>query len=202
MAGVATAEEPGHVLTYKVPGGFKFEVRKVRTLERVEGFYVARLFSGKTERFDAFSVGGTVDLGALQLANLRQGDDLAQAKIMEQRTAAVIKQHPLLAPQVAPYLSTLRADIARAERGERKLDGQWLTAEQVAEKYAREQGTVKRGELKLRNGTSYRDVEVVSVNQQELRIMHADGAAKIPMSLVPESFQREYLKSVLPPAAK
>jgi hypothetical protein len=197
---LAAAEEPGHVFTYKVPGGFKFEVRKVRTLERVEGFYIARLFSGTTERFDAFNVGATVDLGALQLSNLRQTDDIAQAKAVEQRTAVVIKQHPALAPSVAPYLTTLRADIARAERGERKFDGQWLTAEQVAEKYAREQTTVKRGELKLRNGTSYRDVEVVSVNKQELRIMHSDGAAKIPMHLVPEEFQRKYLKSA--PAAK
>jgi hypothetical protein len=205
LAGAAAAAEPeqlGHVFTYKSPGGFKFEVRKVRELERVEGFYTARLFNGTTERFDAFNVGGVVDLRQLTSAEFRQAADLAEAKALEQRTAAVIKHHPLLAPHVAPHLARLRADIARAERGERKIEGRWMTAQQVAEMNAGEQSTVKRGVLKLRNGTSYRDVEIVSVNKQELRIMHADGAAKIPMHLVPEDFQREFLKGNQAPAPK
>lgn len=205
FAGVGAAAEPekfGQVFTYKVPGGFKFEVRKVRELKRVEGFYTARLFDGATERFDAFNVGGVVDLGQLNVAEFREATGLAEAKALEQRTAAVIKQHPLLAPHVAPHLATLRADIARAERGERKFEGRWLTPQQVAERYANAPSTVKRGVLNLRNGTSYRDVEIVSVNKQELRIMHADGAARIPMHLVPEDFQRKYLQPAPAPAAR
>jgi len=192
----ASGEEPGFIFAYKDPNAVKFEVRKARKLERQGGFYVAESFAGRTERLDAFHVRGTIDLASLQPANFKAPDDLANAKASEARAEATAKKHPELASHVAPYLAQLRAEIARAERGEKKIDGRWMTAAQAAALYAHEESTVKRGVLTLKNGTSYRDVEIVSVNKQELRIMHADGAAKVPLHLVPEEFQREYLKNV------
>ncbi len=200
MPWAAFGAEAGFIFIYNDPLGP--EVRKVRKLERVEGFYVARSFSGGTERVDAFRVWAVIDLASLQPTQFDSGDDLANARALELRTKTAVQQNPLLARHLTAPLAQLRTEIERAERGEKKIEGKWLTAEQVAALRKGQQSTITRGTLRLRNGTTYRDVEIVSVNPQELRIFHADGAAQVPMQQVPEEFKRKYLTPPPPAGAK
>lgn len=191
--------EPGYVIVIRDSGATTTDIRKVKKLDRTGGFYVSQSFAGKSERIDALNVAATVDLGALEAPNLKDPDDIAAAKALESRTRTALKQYPLMAPHLTAALTQLRSDIERAERGERKIAGAWISSENVA---APKRSTINRGTLFLKNGTAYHDVDIVSANSRELRITHSSGVATVPLSQVPEEFIKKNLPSVAPAPAK
>jgi hypothetical protein len=190
LASAALAES-GHLLIIKDPSGGPGTVRKVQKLERKGGFYLSQTFSGKTERFDAMSVGQTIDLSSFEPQRFDGQEDISAAKGAELRALDAIKKYPVLANDLAAPLAQLRKEIGRAENGEKKLAGTWLTKEQVAALNAPKHSTINRGSLRLKNGTTYDNVDIVSANPQELRITHTNGAATIPLALVPEEFMKK-----------
>lgn len=194
--------DSGHLLVIKDPITKQAKVQLVQKWNRVPGSPSATAVgeSGRPMKIDTMALLWQVDLATLEHPNFLTADDLGPAKKAAAAAAVGLERFPQTASHVAGPLARLRADIVRAEKGDKKLKGQWYTPVQWAALQEKNRSTISRGTLVLKNGTRYRDVDITSATPKELRIMHADGAAVIPMSEVPVEFQREYLKNLLPPA--
>lgn len=188
--------EPGFIVVIKDTSGGAPTLRKVQKLERKGGFYVLQSAGKAPERFDAMNIGAAIDLSAFEPTTFDDPEDIQRAKAIDTATDASAKRYPQFAAQLAPYQAQLRREIERAERGEKKIDGKWLSPQEIATVYKGKKSTVNRGTLYLKNGTSYENVEILSATPQELRILHANGAATIPLDQVPE----EFIKKNLTPA--
>lgn len=193
LASSAIAGETGHILVIKDSISSHVTIRKVPKAERKGGFFMLQSANGTTERLDAMTVGYAVDLSSFEPQNLDGLEDLTKAKTLESNTNAAVKKYPTLATTLAPYQATLRKEIVRAEAGEHKIGGKWLSAAKVAEMSGAQKSTVNRGTLHLKNGTTYENVDIIAASPKEIKIVHASGAATIPLSLVPEEFIKKNL---------
>jgi len=194
--------EPGHLLVIKDAISKQPKLQLVRKWNRVPGSPVATAVgeNGRLMSVDTMALLWTIDLASLEFPNFMNKEHLAAAKHAAAAATVGLDRYPQTGPYVAAPLTRLQTEIARAEKGDRKLKGQWYTPAQWAQFQEQSKSTISRGTLVLKNGTKYHDVDITSATPQELRILHSDGAAVIPMSEVPVAFQREYLKNLLPPA--
>ena len=194
--------EPGNLLVIKDAISKQPRLQVVRKWKRVPGSPTATAVSdsGAPVTIDTMALLWQVNLATLEHPNFLTAEDLGSAKKAAVAAAVGLKRYPQTGHYLTAPLARLRAEIARAEKGDRKLKGQWYTPAQWAALQERNRSTISRGTLVLKNGTKYHDVDITSATPKELRIMHSDGAAVIPMSEVPVEFQREYLKNLLPPA--
>lgn len=194
--------DPGNVLVIKEPISGEAKVRLLRKWHRLRGSPTATGVDekGRPVTIDTMALLWTIDMASLEIPSYLNRDHLAAAKKAAAAAAVGLKRFPQTGAYVTAPLARLHGEIARAERGDKKLKGQWYTPAQWAEFQEKNRSTISRGTLVLKNGTKYNDVDITSATPQELRIMHSDGAAVIPMSEVPVQFQREYLKNLLPPA--
>lgn len=193
--------EPGNLLVIKDAISKQPKLQLVRKWNRVPGSPTATAVSegGTPVTIDTMALLWRVDLATLEHPNFMTPDDLGAAKKAVAAAAVGLERYPQTGSYVTAPLVRLRAEIARAEKGDRKLKGQWYTPVQWAEFQEKNRSTISRGTLVLKNGTKYHDVDITSATPRELRIIHADGAAVVPMSEVPVEFQREHLKNLLPP---
>jgi hypothetical protein len=194
--------EPGNVLVIKEPISGEAKVRLLRKWNRLRGSPTATGVDekGRPVTIDTMALLWTIDLASLEIPSYLNKDHLTAARNAAAAAAVGLKRFPQTGAYVTAPLARLQAEIVRAEKGDRKLKGQWYTPAQWAAFQEKNRSTISRGTLVLKNGTKYHDVDITSATPQELRILHADGAAVIPMSEVPVAFQREYLKNLLPPA--
>lgn len=194
--------DPGHLLVIKDAISKQPRLQVVRKWTRVPGSPAATAVNdkGAPVTIDTMALLWQVDLAALEYPNILTSDDLSEAKKLAASTATGLERFPQTAPYVAAPLTRLRADVGRAEKGDKKLKGKWYTPAQWAQFHEQNKGTISRGTLVLKNGTRYQDVEIITATPKELRIVHSDGAAVIPMAEVPVEFQKQYLKNLTPAA--
>jgi len=192
----------GHLVVVKEPISGEAKVRLLRRWQRVPGSPTAKAVGedGRPVAVDTMALLWQTDLASLDFPSFLTRAEIDDARRAAAAATAGLERFPQAAPHLTPLLTRLRAEIARAESGDRKLKGQWFTPAQWAQFQEKNKSTISRGTLVLKNGTRYHDVEIVAANPKELRIMHTDGAVVIPMSEVPVEFQREYLKNLTPPA--
>jgi hypothetical protein len=158
------------------------------------------LEDGVKMNMDIRAVYALVDYNKVGLEDVRNPADLKKLQDDQAKLEKTAKDFPAMDPWARPKAKELAKEIALYEKGQRKMEGQWLTAEEIRAREetakAREElaklkslsnsNTASMGAVTTKQGKTYSNFEVTKVDDASIAIRHASGIARIPYKDMPE----------------
>lgn len=186
---------------YSSSPGVAPKVYVCRKMEPVDGFIMpVELEDGAKISMDIRAIYALVDYNKVGLANVRNPADLKKLQDDQARLEKMAKDFPAMESWVRPKAKELAGEIALYEKGQRKMEGRWFTAEEIKNREevakAKEElaklktlsnsSTASLGAVTTKQGKTYSNFEVTKVDDTSVAIRHASGIARIPYKDMPE----------------